>query len=136
MVTEFGEYLKKLRNDRKLTLRNVEEQVHISNAYLSQIERGKRGIPTQKTLTKLAKVYGVPVSDLTNKAQEEINKAVYAVQQIAQARGESDIPAPDTEFICRAYENLSNANKLALMSYLQYLKNDEIGKLFNLKESQ
>ena len=67
----FGEYIKDLRVDRKLTLREVEEKVHISNAYLSQVERGERGTPTMKILVKLAEVYGVPVSVLGDKAEAD-----------------------------------------------------------------
>ena len=47
-LKSFGEYLKALRRGRHLTLRQVEEHAHVSNAYLSQLERGERGIPNHK----------------------------------------------------------------------------------------
>ena len=61
MGKSFGEFLRALRETRRLTLREVEERVHVSNAYLSQIERGERGVPNLKILNKLAEVYGVSV---------------------------------------------------------------------------
>ena len=62
---QFGEFLKKLREDRGMTLRDVEEKIHISNAYLSQVESGQRNIPTMRILSKLAEVYGCNVDALT-----------------------------------------------------------------------
>lgn len=115
MGKKFGEYLKSLRDDRQLTLRDVERMEKISNAYLSQIERGERGIPTIKTLNKLAKAYGVPIAELTKKAEEELTKKA----------NNNAIQAPNTEFICRGYENLKEENKQALKKFLQSLTRDE-----------
>ena len=56
-----GKYLKELRLINKLTLREVEKITGISNAYLSQVERGKRSVPTIKILRKLAHVYNVQI---------------------------------------------------------------------------
>lgn len=113
MGENFGEFLKRIRENRKKTLREVEQEAGVSNAYLSQVERGKRNIPTIKILNKLAKVYGVPVSDLTKKAEEEIKNE--------KTETKRKIPAPDTEFICRGYENLSEEKKEELKKYLGYL---------------
>lgn len=56
---EFGEYLKRLRLDQKLSLRQVEKEVGISNSYLYQIERGERNAPKLEILRKLAVLYKV-----------------------------------------------------------------------------
>ena len=55
----FGEYLKSLRIDRELTLRKLEEQTHISNGYLSQVERGERNAPTMKILIQIQEHRGI-----------------------------------------------------------------------------
>ena len=65
MGKSFGGFLRKLREDRNMTLRDVEEKIHISNAYLSQVESGQRNIPTMRILSKLAECYGCNVSALT-----------------------------------------------------------------------
>jgi transcriptional regulator with XRE-family HTH domain len=109
----FGKYLKKIREDRKMTLREVEGEARISNAYLSQVERGIREVPTLKVLARLAKAYGIQLSDLTSKAEEEMS---------GQKSNQGQAPAPDTEFICRGYEDLSEGKKKELKSFLQYLK--------------
>jgi transcriptional regulator with XRE-family HTH domain len=68
MVENFGEYLRTLRTEKKLSLREVEELSGVSNSYLGLIERGQRPIPGADILKKLAPVYDVPVRDLLNAA--------------------------------------------------------------------
>lgn len=60
----FGKYLKDLRVAAHLTLRQVEIQAGVSDSYLSQVENGKRGIPSADILKKLAPVYGVPYEEM------------------------------------------------------------------------
>lgn len=119
MGKKFGEYLKKLREDRNMTLRDVEEQAKISNAYLSQVETGVRSAPTMKILSRLAEAYGVPVSLLAEQAEAEIR------DHKTESRS---TPAPDTEFVCRGYEKLTEENKNKLKSFLDYLQSDQKGK--------
>lgn len=116
MGKSFGGFLRKLREDRNMTLRDVEQKIHISNAYLSQVESGQRNIPTMRILSKLAECYGCNVSALTNEAEAEI-------QQRKTKTGE--MPTADTEFICRGYEKLEEENKQALKKFLQSLTRDE-----------
>jgi len=117
----FGEILRKLREDRGLTLRQVEEKAKVSNAYLSQVERGERGIPSIRILTRLAEVYGTSILTLTQKAEDTIKHKNHNT-------GETKIPAPDTNFICRGYENLSEENKQALKKFLHHLESMDKGK--------
>jgi transcriptional regulator with XRE-family HTH domain len=56
-------YLKELREERGLSLRDVQERTGISNSLLSQIERGLRSL-TLKTARPLAELYGVPAIEL------------------------------------------------------------------------
>jgi transcriptional regulator with XRE-family HTH domain len=120
----FGEYIKDIRIDRKMTLREVEEKAHISNAYLSQVERGERGTPTMKILVKLAEVYGVPVSVLNDKAEEELKlkETIVTLEAIRKSQNKTKPPTPDTDFICRGYESLSEEKKQTLKNFLQYLQ--------------
>ena len=60
-----GQMLKRLRGDT--SLRGVQRLSGISNAYLSQIEKGERH-PGPKLLRRLAALYGVGVHELIRKA--------------------------------------------------------------------
>ncbi len=72
-----GELLKKLRGTR--TLRQVETDTGITNAYLSNIELGLKK-PGMKTLSKLAIYYRVPLEHLLRVAGLE-DEAPQPVQQ-------------------------------------------------------
>jgi transcriptional regulator with XRE-family HTH domain len=64
MQETLGEYLRRVRKERKLTLRGLEEKTGISNAYLSQIENGKIFKPSPSVLHKLAGFYGISYENL------------------------------------------------------------------------
>jgi len=71
-MSEFGDYLKKLRG--KNSLRDVAEATRISHSYLGTLERGfdprtnKERKPSFDVLKKLADHYGVEYLELLNKA--------------------------------------------------------------------
>ena len=84
MGKRFQTYIKRLRWYRNMSLREVERKTGISNSYLSQIERGIRGIPTVGYLKRLADVYDISLvkifmvvaADLENKSVEEIENKI------------------------------------------------------------
>ena len=68
-MESFGTYIRNLRKAKGLTLKQVEQAAKVSNAYLSQIERGLRRPPHPEILRRLAKVYGVSHRELLIEAQ-------------------------------------------------------------------
>jgi len=58
-MENFGTYMRRLRKSRGLTLKQVETQAKVSNAYISLIERGLRRPPHPEILRRLAKTYDV-----------------------------------------------------------------------------
>jgi len=66
----FGSFLRSLRLKAGLTLREVEQRSDgaISNAYLSQIEGGKRPPPKPAILVALGGIYGAAVESLFERA--------------------------------------------------------------------
>ena len=65
-----AEYLAYVRTTKRMTLREVEEASgrEISNAYLSQLEKGHIAKPSPNVLHTLSEVYGVPYERLMEKA--------------------------------------------------------------------
>jgi transcriptional regulator with XRE-family HTH domain len=63
-MNELGNYLLNVRKDRRLSLKKVEKLAGVSNAYLSQLERGRRNPPHPEILKKLAKVYEDTLNEL------------------------------------------------------------------------
>jgi transcriptional regulator with XRE-family HTH domain len=67
-MNTLASYLRNIRKQRGLSLKKVEKAAGVSNAYLSQLERGRRNPPHPDILKKLAKVYEVPVAELLSAA--------------------------------------------------------------------
>ncbi len=63
-MESFGAYMRRLRKSKGLTLKQVETQAKVSNAYISQIERGLRNPPHPDILKRLARAYDVQHREL------------------------------------------------------------------------
>ena len=61
--------LQALRRANRWGLRELEQRTGLSRGYLSRLERGRRGA-SLTTLTVLADLYDVPVTDLTSEDTE------------------------------------------------------------------
>ena len=60
----FGSKIKSLRKLLNMSLKQAEEKSGVSNAFISMIERGKRGVPNIEILEKLAVAYGISLQDM------------------------------------------------------------------------
>ena len=96
-MEHYGEYFKALREAKGLTLREVEKQTDVSNAYLSQLESGKIKQPSPITLHKLSGIYkvnydvlmekvGYPTTNTSkqNKGDAEKNAMSFRIGSITQ----------------------------------------------------
>jgi len=64
----FGYFLKSLRDRQRMSLRDVERESGVSNAYIAQLEKGDRPAPSPDILKKLARAYNVTVRELLLRA--------------------------------------------------------------------
>jgi repressor LexA len=64
---ELGEYLKNIRENKGISLREVEKLTGIGYSHLSMIENGKRNV-TPALLKNLSQIYGADYIDLYEKA--------------------------------------------------------------------
>src|SRR5258707_10069306 len=107
-------YLAQVREIRKLTLRDVEEasDKQVSNAYLSQLEKGKISKPSPNILHVLSRVYNVAYDTL-------MEKAGYVV-----ATSSADVlrTAAKVRKNALANEELSNEEEAKLMEYLAFIR--------------
>ncbi len=74
----FGDEVRRLRTAKGVGLRQMAEEVGISPAYLSQLERGVSPPPDEKKVKKIAKALRVKQSGLMNLAQEDRSQAMLA----------------------------------------------------------
>jgi transcriptional regulator with XRE-family HTH domain len=129
-MAEIGPYLKELRQNLRMTIREAAEAAHLSNAYLSQIETEKRGAPSAKHLRRLAVVYGVPVRELFEIAgyldepelheteEDQINRAFEFVMAdtrfAAGTRVKQGLSLEAKRYIVETYEKVTGARLLGL----------------------
>lgn len=58
MAQQFGETVRQLREAQKLGLRTAAEQLGISPAYLSRVERGRENPPRPELIRRMAALFG------------------------------------------------------------------------------
>ena len=107
---KLGAFLASARHKLEMTLRAVEEETGISNAYLSQLEHGKIKTPAPQNLYKLADLYRVPYELLMELAGYPVPKA-----QSAESRLSVDAFAARIGTVTREEEE-------ALVDYLQFIR--------------
>jgi transcriptional regulator with XRE-family HTH domain len=109
-MNNYGEYIKALRESKKMTLREVERQTDISNAYLSQLESSRIKQPSPTTLYKLAELYGVKYEVL-------MEKVGYPVPQSSTPVG-----AENADSISHRLGSVSNEEEMELLEYLKFIR--------------
>ena len=107
-----AQYLASIRQDRKMTLRQVEEATNrdVSNAYLSQIENGKIQQPSPSVLYTLSEIYGVDYGQLMEMAGHI---------KPSQNRVEGEKHGRIATF---AEHNLTPGEEAELIEYLQFIR--------------
>ena len=71
-----GERVKKLRQERKMSLSELAEQAGVAKSYLSSLERNLQTNPSIQFLEKIASVLKVPIDRLIHDESEIGNQAV------------------------------------------------------------
>jgi len=86
-MEDFGQYLKSLRVEQRLSLREVERRADVSSSYLAQIEQGRKGPPGAEILKRLAPVFGVPVRDMLKAAGyfDEVSTGLSEPEEVEMA---------------------------------------------------
>ncbi|MDE0142858.1 MAG: helix-turn-helix transcriptional regulator [Caldilineaceae bacterium] len=109
-TVKLGAFLSSARSKLGMSLRAVEKETGISNAYLSQLEHGKIKTPSPQNLNKLAQLYRVPYELLMELAGFPVPKAPSAESQTARDTFAARIGAVTEE------------EEEALVEYLQFIR--------------
>jgi len=80
-IVELGEYVKRKRQDEKLSLREVAVKISVSASTLSRIENGI-GVPDSPTLARLASWLGMPLERLMRGSLLESDEAASAASYV------------------------------------------------------
>jgi len=110
-----GEFIRRQRNLANLSIRELADLASVSNAYLSQIERGLHE-PSVRVLTSVAKALNVSAETLL--AQAGVLEGLMS----DAAPTDRSKPGPTTEAAIVADPDLSDPQKAALLTvYRSYL---------------
>lgn len=115
-IMKLGTFLAEARKSAGLTLRAVEKEVGISNAYLSQLEHGKILVPAPQNLHKLAELYRVPYELLMELAGHPL-----------PSLSETGSPSFKGRITARM-SNITQDEEEALVEYLQFLRARKRGR--------
>jgi transcriptional regulator with XRE-family HTH domain len=107
-----GAFIRTQRRMANLSLRQLAELTHLSNPYLSQVERGLHQ-PSVRVLKALSDALNVSAETLLTQAG--LIDAVAAAEAGADPQ-EADSAAPQTEDAIRADARLSDDQKAALIA--------------------
>jgi len=112
-----GQYLQSIREDRHMTLRQVENATgrEISNAYLSQIEQDKIKKPSPNILYTLSEIYGIEYENL-------MELAGYIVPA-----GKRSSKARHGRVATFAEHNLTSEEETELLDYLKHIRSRRRG---------
>ena len=114
-VDAFGRYLKAQRQLSDLSLRELGRLTNLSNAYLSQLERGLHE-PSLRVLRSIADALGIPLDQLLEQVGWQTDAAA-AAEPSARAA---------TEAAIRADASLTGAQKDALLAVYRSFAGDTI----------
>lgn len=111
--------LSEIRALRGKSLRDVEKATGISNAYLSQLERGDAQRPAPDKLQSLATYYDVPY--------EELMRAAGYLQN-SRKPGNAPVSQPSAVHAALMTANLTPEEEDAVVKYIQFLRFQNSGK--------
>lgn len=107
-----GITLKNYRSFKKLTLKDVENELGISNAYLSQLENDKVKQPSAHILYKLANLYSVSLDVL-------LYSAGIIKENPVKKKSENDSFLEKVSF---SSDELTKEQRKMVLEYLEFLK--------------
>lgn len=113
-IHQLGSFLEKARKERGMTLRAVESEVGVSNAYLSQLEKGKIRSPSPVVLHKLSDLYGVSYASV-------LQLAGYPVPESSQ-------PTPPSSSLAARIGSITPEEEEKLVEYLEFIRSKRRSK--------
>ncbi|MGE6630088.1 helix-turn-helix domain-containing protein [Bacillus sp. NPDC077027] len=130
-MTSFGEQLRVLRENKKMSVNQLAMYSGVSAAGISRIENGKRGVPKPSTIRKLALALKVPYEDLMLLAghieQDQVHEvkpkyeSIMKIYQTALKKDLDHLPLFDGD----QWEKLSTQDIKQLNSYFLKLVNQK-----------
>jgi transcriptional regulator with XRE-family HTH domain len=109
-----GTFLRTQRELSNLSLRELSRLTHVSNAYLSQVERGLHD-PTLRILSQIGEALQVSMSEILNAAATsdsaaESSSVTYALSVEAAVRADPNLTTAEKDALLTVYRSYLNAH--------------------------
>lgn len=114
-MTPFGERVRALRDAKGVTLKQMATDLHISSAYLSALEHGKRGQPSAQLVRQICAYFGIIWDDA-----EELERLA-ALSHPRFTVDTAGLSPKATEFANRLAERIHDLNDRAIDGLLAVL---------------
>ena len=106
-MTAFGDFVREVREalrkeDSRYSVRQVAGRIGVQPSYLSKVERGDVGPPSEATIVKLAEELGEDPDVMSALEGGEPLKGLKSVKELGEEKG--DVPLPENESV--AAENV------------------------------
>lgn len=123
MITKFGKFVRHLRLDHDIILKDMADTLEVSPAMLSGVENGKKSIPLDWE-RKLIKAYS-----LNDEQQKELHDAlVDSINQVRLDTKESSYEKVDLAIsFARNFEKMDDDKRKAMMQILQEVEDLDNG---------
>ena len=107
-LKDLGEYIREQRRQAELSLRKLADLAHVSDPYLSQIERGLKR-PSAEILQQIARALEVSAESLYVRAG--ILDKDRDSNLIATIRAQSDLTTEQKQVLIRVYQSFLSENE-------------------------
>jgi len=114
-MEKFGEYIKKLRKDANMTLRQLAGKLDVSAVYILDIEKGRKPAPRRELLEKLIEIFQI---------KEQINIDLF-YDMAAKTKGKNVLP----EDVKEMYEEFDKIPALIRILTRKNLKNSNLEEI-------
>lgn len=124
---EFGLYLKKIREEKGLTLEKAAKILDISLAQLANLERGGVKEPKYKTVLKIAKLYTMIVEEIISvfyKSPEEEERGEYLDSILNEIKNNENLK--DINISRLHTETLDNGSKEVIIRMYEMIAGKKI----------
>lgn len=110
---EFGNYIKGLRKSKNMTIRQVELYSGVSHSYISQLENGKKGIPSPPVLKKISKAMKVSYDLL-------MEKAGY-IEQDEESELKELLQDPQTDLMFKDWKSMDSKQREEAIQMIKFI---------------
>ena len=114
-MSNFAEYLKGLRTEQRIGVREIGREVGVTGMHISNMEKGK-SLPSPAVIVKLAEALGTDVDEMSHQANQIAPEIVGVIQNQPKAvpnflRSAKDLTPEQWEMLQKQVDSMADDKK-------------------------